>query len=351
MKEHNRFSKISDAELVMLCRRNDQAAWNAFFQKFNPKIDMFIDKTLRSNGIKVDTIWHEGFWKIKDRVIDDILGKIHQYDVKKSLPGWIKVICRSRTIDWLRKVSIEKNAYQQSVEKTIISLDQYLDKDGSRTLMDIIPDDNFKAQQEGWNRTQMNAVPCENEAENDLTGLVQKLKNCILELKENYQLPLKLFWILYLELSDNDINKIARIRGAERAVIEEEIKIILNRLKVKEKSIHEKEKKLANLSVIVLRLEMQINKLKFSPLMNKEKIRIKEKKLQKKIIQREKLIRIIKSTPPVIPSYREIAGVLGWDDQKAKTLNSLLFRARKAMKKKLEHANHSNRSNHFNFQT
>lgn len=305
------FLNSSDTELVYGCLRGDDEAWKEFLRRYNHRIDQAIVRTLRVKGHKAISNDDEGFWEIKGEVIEKLLKGIDK-DIT-NLRGWINKICQNETIEWLRKKGAKKRAYERFVEDTSLSLDQPMDEEGDRTLLD--------------------SIPIENKEVEESADLVRKVKDCIEELDERYRLALKLLTIFYDPLSKEDIAEIARIRDTEKEVIEREINEITDQLVVKEEEILKKEAKKAFLWAYIHRLERHIAHLKSSPELYLEEIQKKEEELQKKITQRESLLK--GSSPPVVPYYKDIARILGWGTEKAKTLNTLFFHARKILEKRM----------------
>jgi len=309
----NPYPKLSDSELTIRCSSGDDKAWNEFFRRYNYSIDRTIVRTMIANTGESFSGEDEEFWDIKGKVIERILIKINEIREPSKIRSWVARICNNETIEWLRKKSAKSKAYQTYVENTAMSLEQPLDGEGDITLADLLP--------------------IENEDDDELGEFVQEIEDSIDKLDEKYRLALKLLILFYNRPNENDILEIARIRNIEKEVVEKEINEILDQSVQKQEEILKKEARKAILWAYIRRLESRIAYLKSSSRQDYERIQKKEEELQKSIRDRESLLK--KPIPPVVPSYKDIARILGWGEEKAKALNILFFRARKLLRKRM----------------
>lgn len=300
---------ISDSDLISRCIKGEQSAWTLFFNQYNRHIDQQI---IRIFHFHTYPYTEEDFHKVKDDVVDilQMPEKLEGIINLESIRAWLSTVARNKTHDYVRRRKSIRSAFEEEVDRDMVSLQDPLGSVSEYTLEDVV--------------TQSEEVEAKPEKE-----ITKSLISMLEEMDEKYRIPMKLYLIFhdYL-LSPDEIENIAGRRGVSPEVVKKQIDQLMDRLLKKHEQTIKKEGKITIIASYVNRLKSQLYYLRQYPQDHHQKILKIEEDLRKKEAQLEKLID--KKSNPVVPSSKEIGAIL---ELSSGVVSIRLFRARQALKK------------------
>lgn len=194
--------------------------WLEFFNELTPLINTRLEKTLIRIGIRQDKITDT----IADKIDEILTEKLCDGKTMKIIAGYenptggLLRTAEYVVISWARRRGLLKNAHDLYIQNILISLHTPLgEEEDDDTLMDIIPDPF----------TNPLRSP---EEEAELEKAIRVLQEIQSLADDEKRLALKLKFMFYMPLSDEDVAQIAESRDASPAEIEQELDKIMIRL-------------------------------------------------------------------------------------------------------------------------
>lgn len=135
----------SDQEVVSLCIKGRQEAWEEFYTRFAPDIRRAIEHTLffSSDLDSFDWKFEESVWDINENIVrkfceDGFLSKCVD---PSGIRQWLKTVATNQARDWLKERGRLKNLPKQQTEEGMRSLEEPLYEDSEITLGETISDE------------------------------------------------------------------------------------------------------------------------------------------------------------------------------------------------------------------
>lgn len=146
---------------------------------------------------------------------------------------------------------------------------------------------------------------------------------------------LRLSIILYLPLSDEETEKLAKFNGRSVGMLKKQLEEIMSKLKEKQAKQHETLGRAVLLWYEIRKLEAVLaDKQKNLPIEDGKSVENLIQQIQQKSVRRENLLESIKKLPR--PSNRDIANIVGLAENQTNQISSILDRARKRILKNID---------------
>lgn len=307
-----KYTSLSDQELVKQCLLDIDQAWDEFFSRFTNLIKRMIIRTLVSKNLHKLASNNEIVQDIYLEVVNSVWWekKIETLKEPSKCKDWLETVTRNKTLDWLSTFNRKKNLARKQGEEAFLSLSSPLNKDGTLTLGDTIPDPEPP-------------IPTTTEI---LDELLKEMGN--LEPRELWALRLKV--LFYDPPSEEEI---AELSGLIQRSVEEVLSALdalMEKLLERNSKREDNSDSAGRVYSIILNLQnRRLIKLKNSNLSESERQQIDED-----IEKRSKRLQFLRKSASsfVEPSNEEIAALLGISPDKAQQVSVLVHRARKELK-------------------
>ena len=311
------YTRLTNEELVRRCLDNDRAAWNEFFRRFIPDIKWAIKRTLISSRHPQLFQDVDVLWDIHEEIVINLYsrGRLRQCSDPKGVRSWLREVASNQTIDWLRKRDSKKRMPELVEERNLLSLSTPLTENANITLGDTV-----------------SANP---EPDNELREYIE---NAILQMKhipnEKAFWVLRLSIILYLPLSTEEIEKLARFSGCSAVELDRLVGKMVKRVEVKE----EKRSTAAGQAVLIWHEIRRMESLLFekstcSSGLDEDEVDEIRRRIKKRTKHREALLK--KAQKLCRPSNREMAMLVGLPEEKIDQISNMLARARLMLQVKM----------------
>jgi len=313
--EKRDLKKISDHELVRLCRNDHRPAWEEFFRRFIPTIKDAIKRKLSESNSPVladkENVISEIHMQVANRLLYDDILEAEPDDIE----SWLYSVAKNKTIDWLNWQGRDKRLPKKQLEASTISISSPVGRDGDLTVEGTIVSEPESS--EGL------------DTENEYFSLgIDAVRN------KKQRWALRLSIILYYPFSEREVEELSKFSGLSKKEIStrlEEMRLEaqkreLERIKTGERAVFDWYK--------IMRKEFVLSEKSKDPSEEgqKQAERLREE-VRKAKIRRAKNLKRGNNYSLSRPSNNSIASMIGLEEEDEDQVGNLINRAIESLAK------------------